>query len=133
VANGSSIGFVFEFAGKRLVLLGDALPSVIMKGLNHLLPNKRFTAEMVKLPHHGSRNNTSTELVQKFEAKNWVFSTSGAIYKHPNREAVTRAVFFPRGPCLWFNYRSKQISEWDNEKFKTKFRYSVMYVDEEQR
>jgi hypothetical protein len=128
VANGSSIGLVFQFAGKRLVLLGDGLPSVIIKGLNYLSPGK-FTADVVKLPHHGSRSNTSPELVQKFDSKNWVFSTSGAIYKHPDREAIARVVFSSRDSRLWFNYRSKQTEEWDNDKLQAKYRYSVRYGD----
>jgi hypothetical protein len=129
VANGSSIGLVFEFKGKRLALLGDAFPSVIMKGVDHVSPATRFSADVVKVPHHGSRNNTSAELVQRFDTKNWVFSTSGAIFKHPDREAVARVVFFSRGSHLWFNYRSEQTREWDNERLKTKYHYSVTFGD----
>jgi hypothetical protein len=131
LANGSSIGLVFEFAGKRIALLGDAFPSVLMKGVDHLSPGARFRADVVKVAHHGSRNNTSAELVQRFDAEHWVFSTSGAIFKHPNREAVARTVYFSKGAHLWFNYRSDQTAEWDDDRLKKKHQYSTSYGDGE--
>jgi hypothetical protein len=91
----------------------------------------RFAAHVVKIAHHGSRKNTNAELVQRFATENWVFSTSGAIYKHPDREAVARVVFFSPDSRLWFNYRSRQTREWDNDKLKTKYHYSVSYGDGE--
>ena len=42
--------------------------------------------DAVKLPHHGSRNNVSQELIEVIESRSYLFSTSGAVYKHPDRE-----------------------------------------------
>src|SRR5258707_2117135 len=102
--NGSSIGLVFEFEKKCLVLLGDAYPSVVLKGLRALQPTGRFKADVVKLAHHGSRVNTSRELVERIDGESWDSSTSGAHFRHPDTVAVARLIVSATQPRLYFNY-----------------------------
>jgi beta-lactamase superfamily II metal-dependent hydrolase len=131
--NGSSIGLVFEFDGRRIVLLGDAYPSVVLSGIDAVQPKGRFKADVVKVAHHGSQGNTSKELIQRFEAESWVFSTSGAIFKHPDDEAVARTIKFASEPRLYFNYRSEHNDCWTNEALQKRHHYVVEYGDGKQR
>jgi beta-lactamase superfamily II metal-dependent hydrolase len=127
--NGSSIGLVFEFEGKRLVLLGDAFPSVVLSGLRGLNLPGVLDADIVKLAHHGSSGNTSKELVQKIHAESWVFSTSGAIFKHPDDEAVARTIKYATEPRLYFNYKTAYNDMWANTRLQARHHYSAEYGD----
>lgn len=128
-SNGSSIGLVFEYAQKRIVLLADAYPSVVLRGLDAMQPGVKFAADVVKLPHHGSKGNVSRELVERFATTSWVVSTSGAIFRHPDREAIARAIEYSQSPHLYFNYRSDFNGIWDNAGLKKKHGYTTDYGD----
>jgi beta-lactamase superfamily II metal-dependent hydrolase len=128
-SNGSSIGIVFEFEKKRIVLLGDACPSVVLNGLGALQSEGKFKADVVKLAHHGSAGNTNKELIQRVEAKSWVFSTSGAIFNHPDDEAVARIIKYASEPRLFFNYRTDNNNYWENKTLQKQKHYSTEYGD----
>lgn len=131
-ANGSSIGLALEYRGKRALLLADALPSVVMKGLRAMAPAgaaERFAFDLVKVSHHGSRNNTSLPLVRALDCREWVFSTNGRIFKHPDDEAVARVVTQARDARLWFNYRTARTEPWDDDALRAHFGYRTVYGD----
>ena len=56
-ANAASIALVLEHDGKRALLTGDATASELLGGLALLGAGERVPLDLVKLPHHGSRNN----------------------------------------------------------------------------
>ena len=57
-ANGSSIAFVFEFEGARVLFGADAHADALLAGLAHLAgPDGKVHLDACKLPHHGSRAN----------------------------------------------------------------------------
>jgi len=107
-ANGSSIAFVFEHKGTRILFGADAHEETLVENLAKLVPaGERYTVSACKLPHHGSRRNVSSVLVQALDCPQWWFSSSGARFHHPNDEAVARVIRFggPR-PKLVGNYAS---------------------------
>jgi hypothetical protein len=107
-ANGSSIAFVFEFAGKRVLFGADAHPDALLAGLAQLTaPGERYRVDACKLPHHGSRRNVTKALIQKLDCCEWWFSSNGVRFNHPNHEAVARVIRFGSAPPrLAGNYRS---------------------------
>lgn len=134
VPNGSSIALMLEFGGRRALMLGDAYPSVVAKSLRSLAPNGRFHAEVVKLAHHGSRNNTDRSLASMLDAPTWIFSSNGANNtKHPHREAVARVLYDGAGvKTLVFNYRTGFNDAWDDGDLKDDYNnYDVVYGDGE--
>ena len=133
VPNGSSIALMLEFGGRRALMLADAYPSVVAKSLRSLAPNGRFQADVVKLPHHGSRNNTDRELASLIEAHTWIFSSNGAgNTKHPHREAVARVLHDGAGvKTLVFNYRTGFNDVWDDADLKDDYKYEAVYGDGE--
>jgi metal-dependent hydrolase (beta-lactamase superfamily II) len=126
-ANGSSIAFMAEFDGKRVLFCGDAFPTTINNSLNKCFEDKA-QLDLVKLSHHGSKHNTSPSLIEKLKCKRFVFSTNGSNYYHPDHEAVSWVI--KRGgdaPELMFNYRSIYNEVWDNKTLRTRHGYTTTY------
>jgi hypothetical protein len=130
VANGSSIAFLAEFEGKRLLFAADAHPSVIAAALDripaapHPLP-----LDLFKLAHHGSRHNTSPELLQRIACSGVLVSTNGKKFRHPDAECIARVVEASRGRGLrlHFNYATEFTKIWDDFPVKKKYGYEVEY------
>ena len=106
-----------EFGGKSALLTGDGFAAAITAGLVRRLgqPGDRLPVTVTKLAHHGSRNNTSLRMLERLDCARFLVSTSGAIFGHPDVEAIARAVV-ANGPGvdLGFSYRSKTTEAWDD-------------------
>lgn len=129
-ANGSSIALLLELDKKKLVLGADAHAPVLIASIQRLLGGKKgkLRVDAVKLPHHGSRNNVSTDLIGLLDSGRYLFSTNGSIYKHPDREAVARVIQYGgERPSLFFNFRSTLNEVWDDAGLKKKYRYDAEY------
>ncbi len=111
VPNAAGITLVAEYAGKRVLLLGDAPSEEVLPGLARLGAGPhRFAA--VKMSHHGSRANTSLAFLAQVRAKTWLVSTDGATHKHPNPEALARVVTTQRRPTFVFNHVTPYVQDW---------------------
>lgn len=127
-ANGSSIAFLLEYGGKRVLFGADAHPSVLVNSIDKLTGGQSIAVDLFKLPHHGSKNNVSVELVRKVPAKHYLFSTNGLHFYHPDQEAVARVVkYAPPGAHLLFNCKTKFNRMWDDAGLKAKWGYSADY------
>jgi hypothetical protein len=72
------------------------------------------TFSAVKASHHGSRGNTSLDLVRLLNCRLWLFSTNGSQFRHPDQEAVARVIWGTDRPArLVFNYRTQFNSVWE--------------------
>jgi len=129
-ANGSSIAFTVEYEGKRALLGADAYPSRLLKSLLQTDGNPPFAFDLVKVPHHGSENNVSKEFIESLNCQRYLFSSNGAIYKHPAQQAVSRVIHHGSEPELIFNYRTKYSEVWDDEDLKLIYKYSTVYGDD---
>jgi beta-lactamase superfamily II metal-dependent hydrolase len=128
-SNGTSIAFLMEFGGKRILLAGDAHPSVLINGLSRLHGRKKVSLDLFKVPHHGSKNNVDAKLVKKLSCDTYLFSTNGAYHKHPDREGVARVIKYGgKGVRLAFNYRTEYTSIWDDPLLMEAHEYSVSYA-----
>jgi hypothetical protein len=132
-ANGSSIVVLAEFDGKRLLLTGDGFAPAITAGLDRLLaPGDRLSLAAVKLPHHGSRNNTSLAFLERLDCGRFLVSSSGAIFGHPDVEAISR-VLVTNGPDvdLGFSYRVPSTEVWDDPTLQDdpEFPFTTRYPD----
>ena len=115
-ANGSSIAFLAEFAGKSCLFLADAHMDVICASIRRLLPDShsRLRVNAVKMAHHGSRNNLTPEFLALVDADHFLFSTNGDRFQHPDQDAVQAVIVGAmRRPTLWFNYRSPYSEIWE--------------------
>ena len=74
---------------KRMLLTGDARGDKILEGLalvKALDENGELEVDILKVPHHGSDNNMTTEFFERVKAKHYVFSGDG---EHGNPERAT--------------------------------------------
>jgi beta-lactamase superfamily II metal-dependent hydrolase len=110
-ANGSSIAFIFEYDNKRVLFGADAFPSRILKSLAKYerLPHD---FALVKLPHHGSHNNVSVDLIEALRSPIYLFSTDGKKFRHPSPSGVARVIKHGQSPLLAFNYQSEFTENW---------------------
>jgi beta-lactamase superfamily II metal-dependent hydrolase len=126
--NGSSIAFVAEYDGKSVLFGADAYPSVLLAALARRR-RTQWPLDALKLPHHGSRANVSSELIEAFPATHYLVSTSGARFRHPNDEALARVVCSAkqRPKVLHFNYRSPFNREWEQKPRQRDWNYTASY------
>ncbi|MEG1767014.1 MAG: MBL fold metallo-hydrolase [Comamonas sp.] len=107
VYNGSSIAFLLEVDGKRMLFLGDAHEGVVSKNLRSLgfSETNKLNLDFVKLSHHGSQYNTSSELLQLLDSPIYIVSTDGTRHGLPNKRTVARIIKYTQGKLL-FNYEN---------------------------
>lgn len=109
-ANGASVSMLLELDGRSALLTGDAHDEPLVRGIDRLLAARgrdRLEVGVFKLPHHGSRRNVSTELLDRVRADTYLVSTNGARYGHPDLEALARVALVAEDARLGFNYRDR--------------------------
>ena len=111
VPNGSSIAFMVEFAGKRVLLGADAHSDVLVSSGQRMNAESR-RIDVFKLPHHGSAKNVTTALLETYPADRFVVSTNGAHHDHPDDVAIARVVLRRPGAELGFNYPTAAYERW---------------------
>jgi hypothetical protein len=135
-ANGSSIAVLLEYPTDRpkvkLLLAGDAWASVLEKSIGQLLGDEDATLSLTgfKIPHHGSIANISEELLKKIKCKNYLVSTSGAIFGHPHSRAIELLLAHHQHrakPGLHFNYLTRTTETWCDDKDQKERKYKTFY------
>lgn len=119
-ANGSSIGFIVEHNGKRLLMAGDAHSSVLSSGLKRygeLVGEEVPTIDLVKLSHHGSGANLSSRVLEAMDARRFMISSNSDNFGHPDDSAIAKAILAAEDrqakPAVFFcNYRSDRTLWW---------------------
>lgn len=103
VTNGSSISFVLEIEGRRLLFLGDSWADDTTEAL---AANGLSFFDAVKIAHHGSVRNTSVELLKLVDSPHFFISTNGEGHNHPDFAVLKAIVDRPAAFCrtLHFNY-----------------------------
>ncbi len=131
--NGSSIAFLFEHEGKRILFGADAHPSVLLKSMRRL-PAESTKLDAFKLAHHGSMNNLSPALLEAVECSRFLISSNGGSFGHPHPETLAWIVTASaRSKTLLFNYSSDYATVWDDASTRRKFAYSVRYPTDARR
>lgn len=136
--NGSSIAFLAEFTDdfdggreKSVLFTGDAHSPVVEESIRRLLADRgqgKLTVDALKLSHHGSKKNTSKDLLDLLTCKHFLFSTNGSKHDHPDRECIARVVARKRaGTHLYFNYLTDRNKMWKAPSMETEFRYTAHY------
>jgi beta-lactamase superfamily II metal-dependent hydrolase len=129
-ANGSSIAFLAEFAGKSCLFLADAHAKVVCDSLRlHGHSEQRpLKVDALKMSHHGSRNNITRELLELVDARHYLVSSNGDKFGHPNREAIEAVIQGSRRkPTIWFNYSTDFNGEWKIESAKPGATFHTRY------
>jgi beta-lactamase superfamily II metal-dependent hydrolase len=99
INNLSSIAFILNFNGARILFLGDATPNTIKQGLKDYLAKskeEKLKCDYVKLPHHGSIYNYSKSLYDLIECNQFIICSNGDnSHKLPNKETLAKILCHP--------------------------------------
>ena len=128
--NGSSIALLVEYEGKRLLLAGDAHADLLAESIRPLAQKAggKLSLDAFKLSHHGSAANTSRELLELTSCRNYLISTNGSIYGHPDKIALARVVKSSDAEReLIFNYETPETSFWNNRTWQERHGYRTRY------
>lgn len=108
VHNGSSIAVLITANSKKILLLGDAHPSVIEESLQSqgFSKDNPLKVDLVKLSHHGSKANTSNSLLEIIHCSKFVISTDGSRHNLPNKVTIARINNYFPDAKIYFNYTS---------------------------
>ncbi|MBW7923265.1 MAG: MBL fold metallo-hydrolase [Burkholderiaceae bacterium] len=147
-ANGSSIAFLAELAapgsasasgdpaGKSVLFLADAHPDVVCESLRRLLGERgqdTLHVDAVKVAHHGSKANTTDELMSLVRSPKFLVSTNGGIFGHPDAEAVQRIVArsLVQPPVLVFNYRCATNEAWGEAGRQRELGFEAVFAEDD--
>jgi len=89
IPNQSSIVLLVEFAGKRMLLTGDARGDQLIAAINNSpVITKPLIVDLFKIPHHGSSHSNGRELFEMVTADHYVISGNGE-HGNPHPETLT--------------------------------------------
>ena len=126
--NRTSIGFLFEFDGVRILFTGDGDDKRLIESIRPVAEAEggRLRLDALKVAHHGSRKNLSVDFLRLIECDTYLISTNGDRHRHPDPVAIAR-ILKHGGPDtqLVFNYRDR-ASRWDIPQMKDDYGYRVV-------
>jgi len=128
-ANGSSVAVLAEFEGKRCLFAGDAFPGVLAANIRRYLKDSPLLyLDAFKVSHHGSKHNTNQELLKLLRCQNYLISTSGKQFGHPDPETIARIITHAgKGPHIYFNYATPQNSIWNDPRLMKRHDYKDFF------
>ncbi|CNG86798.1 MBL fold metallo-hydrolase [Yersinia enterocolitica] len=108
IPNGSSIAFILKIGDIKLLLLADSYANTVAQKLRELgySSDNPLECSMVKISHHGSKGNTSQELLSLLSSKRYVISTDGSVFGHPDKRTIARILSAHGENNVYFNYES---------------------------
>ncbi|ACT95401.1 ComEC/Rec2 family competence protein [Dyadobacter fermentans] len=99
LGNSSSIAFALRTPDLSILLLGDSHPHLIQQSMKMAgySTEKKLKVDIVKVSHHGSKNNTTNDVLDMIECDRFIISTNGGNSKHthPDRETIARIIHHP--------------------------------------
>jgi beta-lactamase superfamily II metal-dependent hydrolase len=141
IENGSSISLITEYKGANILWLADSHPSDIVSSLRSLGISEfsKLDVDIVKVSHHGSSGNNSTELYSLLNCNKYVFSVSGENKYHlPAKECIAKILRVPNRNILseyrlYFTYNDYILkSIFDSDKGLEKYNFSAIFSAEKE-
>lgn len=128
--NGSSIAFLLEYGGKRVLFAADAHPTELLDALERYRPGKKVRLDAFKISHHGSEANLSPDLLEKVDCCRYLISTNGDSFGHPHAQTLCRLlVGGGEKKALYFNYACDYTTVWDEPTVKKTYGYETVYPE----
>lgn len=131
--NGSSIAFVLEADGRRVLFLGDAHAETIINSLKQLYRQDKtpYWFDAVKLSHHGSYNNNSPELIGMIATSKWIVSTNGDKYNHPDMATLAHIITCGEEKRIYFNYSLPVCEKMRDDCYHKDYNFEIVTPEEE--
>lgn len=90
--NGQSSIIVAHVNEHDILLPGDAIPAKLDAALDQYRKDAVVHFDLVKLPHHGSYKNITQAILNKIECSDYMITTDGTGFFHPNKKAILKVV-----------------------------------------
>lgn len=141
IENGSSISMITEYNKKKILWLADSHPSDVVASLKKLgySNDNQLECDWVKVSHHGSTGNNSTELYDLIKCNNYLLSANSE-NKHnlPFKKCIARILRSENRDLdlkynLYFTYNNetiKSIFKIDGEEIFNKFNFKVAFLSD---
>ena len=101
--NRSSIAFLLEYEGVKLLFPGDCPIQLLQKNLPEVI-------DIVKLPHHGSEKDMNKEFISNTVVSYYLLSTDGKRHGHPSKQVIANILHSAPGtPVLLKNYDISEL------------------------
>lgn len=127
--NGSSISFLLENNKKKLLFLGDSHSDCIETELKKYIKEgeDKIKIDLMKVSHHGSKGNTSKELLDMIDCGKYIISTNGFKFNHPDKEVISRIINSNpnRYKEIIINYETPSIKIFKNKELMKKYNYII--------
>ncbi|WP_181016532.1 ComEC/Rec2 family competence protein [Paenibacillus polymyxa] len=123
LANKSSIAFLFEYSDKNILMLGDAHALIIansLKSMGYSTKNK-LKLDCVKLSHHGSKFNTSEELLSILDCSRYLISTNKS--NRPHKETLAKIINSQQRVSFYYNYEHPGLFNTEEKTFYNLYEY----------
>jgi beta-lactamase superfamily II metal-dependent hydrolase len=132
--NGTSIVFIAEYRGKRVLMAADSHPGIVEKSLRALGASEtsRYRLDCLKVSHHGSKANTSPEILEIIDCTRFAISTDGSRHGHPDAETIARILKADPGrkKTLIFNFRQDSTDQWDDAGLMERWHYECIFPED---
>ena len=128
--NGSTIAFILEFQDKKVLFLGDSHEDIIIESLKTIYQDEEIFFDAVKIPHHGSNNNYSTNLANIINSDKYMISTNGVKHSHPNIEVISKIMTKEKNKTLYFNYEHNVSTIISDPEIMNKYNFQVCTSNE---
>ncbi len=133
VTNQSSFSFIIENNNKKFLYLGDCHTENVLSWLNE---NKieQIAVDAVKISHHGSKFNTSMDLLNRINCNKYLISTNGKVHNHPDLETLARIIInnINKNIDIYINYNLKSIPQWFLTELSNKYKNINLYMNSEE-
>lgn len=135
--NRSSIAFLFRLDTSCILFLADSHPSTIANSLRQLgySTENKLMVDYAKISHHGSKHNTSDELLALLDCTNFMISANGKNrYRFPHKEALSRILVHPTRRLdnhiqFIFNYDNDVLRSIFTENEQAELNFSCLYPE----
>lgn len=126
IVNASSISFILEYKDKKILMLGDSHPNIVLNNIIKKYGKTEIEFDLVKISHHGSKLNTSDDLLSCINCEKYLVSTNKENrHGFPHKEALSRIaqnnISKELETYFYFNYTgigSVIFSSEEREKYK---------------
>jgi beta-lactamase superfamily II metal-dependent hydrolase len=130
--NSSSIAFLLAYNGCSILFLGDSNPTIVYEELRRkgYSENNKLKVSLVKISHHGSCHNSTSDLFSILNCTHYFISTNGSGNSyHPDRETIVRLAEYGRENVkqhltIYLNYdldRRRFITPEEEEQWNLRF------------
>lgn len=124
ITNKSSLSLVIEYQNYSVLFLGDSHEADVVAALtNHEFNN--FKA--VKLSHHGSDRNTSSNLISLIGETEYILCGDKSSHEHPNRKTISRILNFDSSPKIHLSADNSKLRQMFVECELEGFKVDVTY------